>query len=65
MSVLALVLILCFLGVIAWAVNTKWPSLNPTIRQIINIVLIVSAILITLSAFGVWQEVKGIKVPQI
>lgn len=64
MSVLALVLILCFIGVLAWFVNTKVP-LNPTIKLIINIALVVIAILITLSAFGVWQEVKGVKVPQI
>ncbi len=64
MSVIALVLILCFLGFIAWLVNAKAP-IGPTFKLIINIVLIVVAIILVLSAFGVWDEVRSVKVPHI
>lgn len=64
MSVIGLVLVLCFLAGLGWLVNAKLPG-NPTIKLIINIVLIVAAIIITLSAFGVWEEVRGVRVPKI
>lgn len=64
MSVLTLVLILCFLGFIAWLVNYKAP-IGPTFKLVINIVLIVVAVIIALTAFGVWQDVRNIQVPKI
>ena len=64
MSVVALVLILCFLGGIAWLVNAKVP-IGPTFKMIINVVLIIVAIILVLVAFGVWQEVKDVQVPKI
>lgn len=65
MSVIGLIVVLLFLAGILWLVNAKIPNLNPTIRWIINAVLIVIAAVITLAAFGVWEEVKGIRVPKI
>jgi hypothetical protein len=64
MSVIALVLLLCFLGFVAWLVNAKAP-ISATFKLIINIVLIVVAIILVLSAFGVWEEVKSVRVPKI
>jgi cation transporter-like permease len=64
MSVVALVLILCFLGVIGWLINAKLP-IGPTFKLIINIVLIVVALIIVASAFGVWEEVRSVRVPKI
>lgn len=65
MSVIALVFILLFLAGILWLVNIKIPNMNPTIRWIINAVVIVVAVVLVLSAFGVWDEVKSIRVPKI
>ncbi len=64
MSVVALVLILCFLGGIAWLVNVKIP-IGPTFKLIINLVLIVVAIILVLHAFGVWDQVRGVQVPKL
>lgn len=64
MSVITLVLILCFLGFIAWLVNYKAP-IGPTFKMIINIVLIIVAVVIALSALGVWDQVRGVQVPKI
>ena len=65
MSVIALVLILLFLGGLLWLINCKIPGLNPTIKWLINAVVIVVAILLVLSAFGVWEQVKGVRVPRL
>ena len=65
MSVIGLIAILLFLAAILWLVNVKGASINPTIKLIINIVVIVIAIILALAAFGVWDQVKGIQVPKI
>ena len=65
MSVIGLMVILLFLAAILWAVNVKGAALNATMKMIINIVIIVTAIILVLVAFGVWDEIRGIKVPKI
>lgn len=65
MSVIGLVVILLFLAAILWVVNTKGAAMNATIKLLINIVVIVVAILLVLTAFGVWDEVRNIKVPKL
>lgn len=64
MSVLVLILLLAFFGVIAYFVNTS-AKLNPTFKWLINAVLIVVAVLLVLSAFGVWDELRNVKVPKL
>lgn len=64
MSVIGLIVILCFLGLAAWLVNTKLP-MSATIKMIINVVIVVIAIILCLVAFGVWGEVKSMKVPTL
>jgi len=64
MSVIALIVILLVLAGVLWLVNTKIPG-NSTIKLIINIVVIVVAIILVLSAFGVWDQVRDVKVPKI
>lgn len=64
MSVIGLILILLVLAGIYWLVNYKLPAPNP-IKWIINLVLIVVAVLLVLMAFGVWDEVRGMRVPKI
>lgn len=38
---------------------------NATIKLLINIVIVAVAILLVLSEFGVWDEVRNIKVPEL
>lgn len=64
MSVLALILILVVLGIVAYFINTS-AKITPTIKWIINAVIVTVAVLLVLSAFGVWDEVKNIKVPRL
>lgn len=65
MSVIGLLIILLFLAAILWFVNVKGAAMNGTIKMIINIVIIAIAIILVLVAFGVWDEIRGIKVPKI
>lgn len=65
MSVLVLVIMLLALAAALWLVNGKGAAMNPTIKLIINIVIITVAILLVLSAFGVWDQVKSIQVPKL
>ncbi len=64
MSVLSLVIILVLLGGLGWLVNTKFPG-TPTIKLLINIFLVVTAIILVLIAFGVWDEIRNVKVPKV
>jgi hypothetical protein len=64
MSVITLVLILCFLGFVAWLVNYKVP-IGPTFKAIINVVLVIVAVVLVLVAFGVWDNVRNVQVPKI
>jgi uncharacterized membrane protein len=64
MSVIALVFILVFLGVVAYFTNTS-AKISSTFKWLINAVLIVVAVVLILAAFGIWDEVKNIKVPHL
>ena len=63
MSVLTLILILAFLGLVAYFVNRS--PINATFKWIIQAVLVVVAVILVLVAFGVWDEVKNIRVPKV
>lgn len=65
MSVLVLIVLLLVLAAVLWLVNVKGAAMNATIKLIINIVIIAVAILMVLSAFGVWDQVKDIQVPKL
>lgn len=65
MSVLGLIVILLLLAVILYFVNTKAPNMNATIRLLINIVVIATAIILCLVAFGLWDQIKGVSVPKL
>lgn len=49
-----LIVTLIIVGLLLWAVNNYIP-LDPKIRQILNIVVVICVILYLLSWFGVWS----------
>ena len=65
MSVISLIVLLLILGFVLWMVNTKFGALNGTIKMLINFVVVVIAVLLILSAFGIWEHVRNIQVPKI
>jgi hypothetical protein len=64
MSVLTLIVILVAIGVAAWAVNAYIP-MSPGVKKVLNVALIIIAILICLSAFGILGDIRGTDVPKL
>ena len=64
MSLLTLVIVLVIMGVIAYFVQTA-SKLNATFKWIILAVLVIVALLMVLSAFGILDDIKGVKVPKV
>lgn len=66
MSVLALVFILLFLAGLWWLVNQKYAAqIGGPFKLLLNIVIFGTAVVLVLYAFGVWDMVKGVKVPKL
>ena len=64
MSILVLILILLALGYSAYFVNTS-QKLSPGFKQGIYVVLVLIAVISALVAFGLWDQIKGAKVPTL
>lgn len=61
MPLIQLVVTLIVVGVLLWAMNTYIP-MDPKIRQIINIVVVLAVVLWLLKVFGVLDYARGIRV---
>jgi len=61
MSVIQLIVTLVVVGVIMWLVNAYIPMQN-TIKQILNVVIVIVAILFVLSAFGILGSFSGLRI---
>jgi hypothetical protein len=51
MSIIGLIVVLAIVGVVLWAVNTLLP-MQPQIKTLINVVVIIAVLLWLLEAFG-------------
>ena len=60
MSLLSIIVALIAVGILLWVVNTLIP-LDPKIRQILNIVVVLVVILWLLRAFGVWSALGAVR----
>jgi hypothetical protein len=61
MDLLSFVLVLVAVGVILWAVNTHIP-MDPKIRQVLNIAVVVGTVLWVLQVFGLISSLHGIRI---
>jgi hypothetical protein len=64
MSLLALILILVLVGFILWAINVYIP-MQPTVKRVLNVVVIVILVLWLLQVFGLLGDLRAVKVPQL
>lgn len=64
MSLLGLVIVLIVVGVLLWMVNTYIP-LDPKIKTILNVVVLICVVLFVLQAFGLFQSLNAVRVPQV
>ena len=61
MSLVSLVIVLIVVGVLLWLVQTYIP-MDPTIKRIILIVVIIAVVLYVLSAFGLLAGLGNIRI---
>jgi len=61
MSLLSVLLIIIFVGVLLWAINTYIP-MDRKIKNILNIVVVFIVIVWLLKVFGVWAYMMTIMV---
>jgi hypothetical protein len=61
MSLISLVIVLVVVGVILWLINSYIP-MQPTIKKILNAVVIIVVVIWLLSAFGVINNISTIHI---
>jgi hypothetical protein len=61
MSLVTIVVTLIVIGVLLWLVNTYIP-MDGKIKKILNIVVVVVVVLWLLNVFGVWGQLRNVRV---
>ena len=61
MSLISLLVVLIVVGVILWLINTYIP-MDAKIKKILNVVVIIVVILWLLQAFGVLDNIQGLRI---
>jgi len=65
MSLISLLLVLILFGVLLWAFNQYVTFIDPKVKTLVNIVVIVALVLFCLYAFGVLDDIRGVRVPRV
>jgi hypothetical protein len=63
MSLIALLVILVVFGVFLWWFHTL--PIDANVKWIITAVVLLVLLIFVLNAFGVWGEIKSVRVPQL
>ena len=61
MSLISLIIVLCVVGVILWAINSYLP-LDAKIKKILNIVVVIVVVIWLLQAFGLIGSLSQIRI---
>jgi hypothetical protein len=64
MSLIGLVITLIVVGVLLWLLETYIP-MDPTIKRIIQVVVIICVVLWLLNAFGLFAGMHDVQVPRL
>jgi hypothetical protein len=64
MSLLSLIVTLIVIGCLLWLANSYLP-MDPKIKQVLNIVVIICVALWLLSVFGVLGSISNVQVPRV
>ena len=62
MTLISLVIVLAVVGVLLWLFNAKVTMIDGTIKQIINVVVIIAAVILVLKAFGLLDGLNAVTV---
>lgn len=61
MSLLSVIIAIVVVGLILWAIN-KWVPMQPNVKQILNIVVIIILVVWLLQGFGFFAYVRNIRI---
>lgn len=61
MSLIVLVVVLAIVGVVLYYIRAA-TKIDPTIKTIIYIVVVIAVVVFLLQLFGIWGEIKSFKV---
>ncbi|MBA3670247.1 MAG: hypothetical protein H0W71_09355 [Sphingomonas sp.] len=61
MSLISIILVICVVGVLLWAINAYLP-MDARIKNILNIVVVIALVLWLLKAFGVLDSLSAVTV---
>ncbi len=64
-TVIGLVFVIAFLGLIAWFVWAKGTMIPSFFKWLIYVVCAVVALFLVLQAFGILGEIRGVQVPRL
>ena len=64
MTLLALAILIIVAGVLLWAA-TKYLPMNAQLKNLLVAVVVIVVAAIALSAFGVFDAIRGVQVPRI
>jgi len=62
MPLLTIVVVLIIIGVLLWLFNAKVTMIDPTIKQIINIVVVIAVVIWLLKVFGLLGSLSAVTV---
>lgn len=65
MPILTVVLVIVAVGILLWAVNTYITIIDPKVKQILNVVVIVALVLWLLSLFGLFDALSTVHVGRL
>lgn len=61
MNVLTVIFVIAIVGLILWAIEQYLPMSAP-IKRLLQIVVVIILIIWLLQGFGVWDDVRGVKI---
>ena len=64
MSLIGLILALALIGFAIWCINS-YPPMDPTVKRVLNVVVIIVVIIWLMSVFGLLDELRTVKVPRL
>ena len=64
MSLISLIVVLVIVGVIMWLINSYIP-MDPTIKRILNIAVVIVVVLWLLSAIGLLDSIGAVHVGKV
>lgn len=61
MPILTIIIVLILVGILLWFVNV-WIPMDPKVKQILNVVVIIVLVVWLFKVFGLWALLSGARI---